>query len=200
MPCFFQLSLLIGQLGQLIRNDPFGVLPCELSLKVLAHLNATSLRRTAQVSEGRRRAIREQYIGQKCLKCGWDCLILNESAPYASTHPLLPLHSHRTPSLHRNHAQFKAYAQSHSYDSPLVSQPSMSSSSSSSQLRPTLDLLTSSLDFSDVEPVTHPWKDVYSERSTVERNWRRGRYPVDILMKSRISTSAKRSSTLPSLS
>ncbi|KAJ8588348.1 hypothetical protein M405DRAFT_260391 [Rhizopogon salebrosus TDB-379] len=26
--------------------------PCELSLKVLAHLNATSLRRTAQVSEG----------------------------------------------------------------------------------------------------------------------------------------------------
>jgi WD40 repeat protein len=117
----------------------------------------------------------------ECFKCGWDCLILNKSAPYASTHPLLPLHPHRTTSLHRNHAQFKAYAQSHSYDSPLVSQPSMSSSSSSSQLRPTLDLLTPSLDFSDAEPVTHPWKDVYSERSTVERNWRRGRYPVRTL-------------------
>ncbi|KAJ8590955.1 hypothetical protein M405DRAFT_860955 [Rhizopogon salebrosus TDB-379] len=52
MRCFYQLSLLIGQLGQLIRIDPFGVLPCELSLKVLAHLNTTSLRRTAQVSEG----------------------------------------------------------------------------------------------------------------------------------------------------
>jgi F-box/WD-40 domain protein MET30 len=52
MRCFSQLSLLIGQLGQLIRIDPFDVLPCELSLKVVAHLNATSLRRTAQVSEG----------------------------------------------------------------------------------------------------------------------------------------------------
>jgi hypothetical protein len=52
MRCFSQLSLLIGQLRELIRIDPFGVLPCGLSLKVLAHLNATSLRRTAQVSEG----------------------------------------------------------------------------------------------------------------------------------------------------
>jgi F-box/WD-40 domain protein MET30 len=57
----------------------------------------------------------------------------------------------------------------------------MSSSSSSSQLCPTLDLLTPSLDFSDVEPVTHPWKDVYSEGSTVERNWRRSRYSVRTL-------------------
>jgi hypothetical protein len=52
MRCVSQLTLLIGQLGQLIRIDPFGVLPCELSLNVLSHLNATSLRRTAQVSEG----------------------------------------------------------------------------------------------------------------------------------------------------
>jgi hypothetical protein len=54
MRCVSQLSLFIRQLGQLIRIDPFGVLPCELSLKVLALLNATSLRRTAQVSEGRK--------------------------------------------------------------------------------------------------------------------------------------------------
>ncbi|KAJ8580026.1 hypothetical protein M405DRAFT_835023 [Rhizopogon salebrosus TDB-379] len=56
----------------------------------------------------------------------------------------------------RLEVEFEAYAQSHSYDSPLVSQPSMSSSSSSSQLRPTLGLLTPSLDFPDVEPVTRP--------------------------------------------
>jgi F-box/WD-40 domain protein MET30 len=110
-----------------------------------------------------------------------------------------PLHPHRTPSsqprskreldfkfvsgrsMERLEVEFEAYAQSHSYDSPLVSQPSMSSSSSSSQLRLTLGLLTPSLDFSDVEPVTRPWKDVYSERSTVERSWRRGRYSVRTL-------------------
>ncbi|KAJ8580757.1 hypothetical protein M405DRAFT_833734, partial [Rhizopogon salebrosus TDB-379] len=46
--CFSQLSFLTWQLGQLIRIDPFGVLPCEPSLKVLAHLDATSLCRAAQ--------------------------------------------------------------------------------------------------------------------------------------------------------
>jgi hypothetical protein len=51
MRCFSQLSLLTGQLGQLIYIDPFGVLPCVLSLKVLAHLDPTSLCRAAQVSK-----------------------------------------------------------------------------------------------------------------------------------------------------
>ncbi|KAJ8585361.1 hypothetical protein M405DRAFT_413802 [Rhizopogon salebrosus TDB-379] len=43
MHYFSQLSLLTGQLGQLIHIDPFTVLPCELSLKILAYLNATSM-------------------------------------------------------------------------------------------------------------------------------------------------------------
>jgi hypothetical protein len=134
----------------------------------------------------------------KWFKCGWDCLFLNKSAPYASIHPLLytlivlPSSQPRSKResdfkfvsgrpMERLEVEFEAYAQSHSYDSPLVSQPSMSSSSSSSQLRPTLGLLTPSLDFSNVEPVARPWRDVYSERSTVERNWRRGRYSVRTL-------------------
>ncbi|KAJ8581764.1 F-box domain-containing protein, partial [Rhizopogon salebrosus TDB-379] len=81
--CFSQLSLLTGQLGQLIRIDPFSVLPCELSLKVLAHLDATSLCRAAQVSK-RWKALADdgddlwrrirKYYRAKCLKCGWDCL------------------------------------------------------------------------------------------------------------------------------
>ncbi|KAJ8587848.1 hypothetical protein M405DRAFT_863423 [Rhizopogon salebrosus TDB-379] len=143
---FSQLSLLTGQLDQLIRIDPFGVLPCVPSLKVLAHLNATSLCRAAQSSSQPRskRILNFKFVSGRPMK--------------------------------RLEVEFVAYAQSHSYDIPLVSQPSMSSSSSS-QLRPTLGLLTPSLDFPDVEPVTRPWKDVYSERSTVERSWRRGRYP-----------------------
>jgi F-box/WD-40 domain protein MET30 len=51
MCCFSQLSLLAEQLGQLIRIDPFGVLPREVSLKGLAHLDATSLCCAAQVSK-----------------------------------------------------------------------------------------------------------------------------------------------------
>jgi hypothetical protein len=110
----------------------------------------------------------------KCFKCGWDCLFLNNSAPYASTHPLLyTLIAHPSSQprskreldfkfvsgrpMKRLEVEFEAYVQSHSYDSPLVSQPSMSSLFSSSQLRPTLGLLTPSLDFSDVEPVACPW-------------------------------------------
>jgi F-box/WD-40 domain protein MET30 len=84
-------------------------------------------------------------------------------------------------SMKRLGVEFEAYAQPNSYDSLLVSQPPMSSSSSSSQLRPTLGLLTPSLDFFDVEPVARPWKDIYSERSTVERNWCRSRYSVRTL-------------------
>ncbi|KAJ8580054.1 hypothetical protein M405DRAFT_869763 [Rhizopogon salebrosus TDB-379] len=77
--------------------------------------------------------------------------------------------------------EFEAYSQLHSYNSLLVSQPLMLLSSSSSQLRPTLGLLTPSLDFPDVEPVACPWKNVYSEHSTVERNGRRGRYSARTL-------------------
>ncbi|KAJ8587858.1 hypothetical protein M405DRAFT_863426 [Rhizopogon salebrosus TDB-379] len=171
---FSQLSLLTGQLDQLIRIDPFGVLPCVLSLKVLVHLGATSLCRAAQSSS--------QPLSKRIL-----------NFKFVSGRPMKRLE-----------VEFVAYAQSHSYDIPLVSQPSMSSSSSSSQLRPTLGLLTPSLNFPDVEPVTRPWKDVYSECSTVERSWRRGRYPVRTLRGHtdgvRVSSLARRSSTLPSIS
>ncbi|KAJ8587620.1 hypothetical protein M405DRAFT_821278 [Rhizopogon salebrosus TDB-379] len=75
MRCFTQLSFLTGQLGQLICIDPFGVLRCEPSLKVLAHLDATSLCRAAQVGKRWKaladddgddlwHRIREQYIRQ----------------------------------------------------------------------------------------------------------------------------------------
>jgi F-box/WD-40 domain protein MET30 len=83
MCCFSQLSLLTEQLSHLIRIDPFSVLPREVSLKVLVHLDATSLCHAAQVSK-RWKALADdafsgmEYanIGQKCLKCGWGLSIL----------------------------------------------------------------------------------------------------------------------------
>ncbi|OAX33656.1 WD40 repeat-like protein [Rhizopogon vinicolor AM-OR11-026] len=204
MCCFSQLSLLTEQLGQLIRIDPLGVLPREVSLKVLAYLDATSLCRAAQVSKQWKaladddvlwRGICEQHIGQKCLKCGWGLPILERkrtmrftSSPpsgLASTsqpsspRPKRPLDLEELDSVRpmkRIKAEFEAHVQSH-----LVSQSSTSSHPSSSQSRPTSDLLSPYLDFPDMEPVTRPWKHVYSERLTVERNWRRGRCSVRTL-------------------
>lgn len=212
MCCFSQLSLLTEQLGQLIRIDPFGVLPREVSLKVLAHLDATSLCRAAQVSKQWKaladddvlwRGICEQHIGQKCLKCGWGLPVLERkrtvrfnSSPPSSFIPTS--HPHSEPSsprpkreldfadfdssrpMKRLKAEFEAHAQLHSNDDPLPSQPS-TSSHPSSQHRPPPDPLSPYPDFLDSELVTRPWKDVYSERLTVERNWRRGRCSVRTL-------------------
>lgn len=152
MCCFSQLSLLTEQLGQLIRIDPFTALPREVSLRVLACLDATSLCRAAQVSKQWRtladddvlwRGICEQHIGQKCLKCGWGLPILERkravrmnSASPSSSPPSFP--PHHTP-----------------------------------------DLFVSEIP--DILPFTRPWKDVYSERLSVERNWRRGRCSVRTL-------------------
>ena len=214
MCCFSQLSLLTEQLGQLIRIDPFGVLPREVSLKVLAYLDATSLCRAAQVSKRWKaladddilwRGICEQHIGQKCLKCGWGLPILERkrpirfsSSPPSSISPPSHSHSRSQPSsprpkrdldlaefasdgpTKRLKVEFGAHAQSHAHDSPLVAQLP-TSSSSSSQPRLTPDLLSLCPDFSDPGPATRPWKDVYSERLTVERNWRRGRCSVRTL-------------------
>ncbi|KAG1756241.1 WD40 repeat-like protein [Suillus paluster] len=151
MCCFSQLSLLTEQLGQLIRIDPFAVLPRELSLRVLAYLDATSLCRAAQVSKRWKgladddvlwRGICEQHIGQKCLKCGWGLPILE-----------------RKRTVRMNSA------------SPSSSPPSFQ--------HPDPFVLGS--DITDALPFTRPWKDVYSERLTVERNWRRGRCSVRTL-------------------
>ncbi|KAG1903968.1 WD40 repeat-like protein [Suillus fuscotomentosus] len=152
MCCFSQLSLLTEQLGQLIRIDPFTVLPREVSLRVLAYLDATSLCRAAQVSKQWKsladddvlwRGICEQHIGQKCLKCGWGLPILerkravrtNSASPSSSPPSFPPYH--------------------------------------------TPDLFVSEIP--DALPFTRPWKDVYSERLSVERNWRRGRCSVRTL-------------------
>ncbi|KAG1883172.1 WD40 repeat-like protein [Suillus subluteus] len=150
MCCFSQLSLLTEQLGQLIRIDPFTALPREVSLRVLACLDATSLCRAAQVSKQWKsladddvlwRGICEQHIGQKCLKCGWGLPILERKRRMNSASP-----SSSPPSFPPHH---------------------------------TPDLFVSEIP--DALPFTRPWKDVYSERLSVERNWRRGRCSVRTL-------------------
>ncbi|KAJ7349455.1 WD40-repeat-containing domain protein [Mycena albidolilacea] len=202
MCCFSQLSLLAEQLAHIIRIDPFAIFPREVSLKILAHLDATSLCRAAQVTKKWKaladddilwRGICEQHIGQKCHKCGWGLPILEKKRTYR-----------RSPSPPSENAAASG-SRSGSSKRP------MSDELSDSDFRP---LKRQRSDFHSHTPVAHlaspamgdddeslshpllapnrpmpgrqesatrPWKDVFSERLTIERNWRRGRCTVRTL-------------------
>ncbi|KAI9056838.1 WD40 repeat-like protein [Trametes sanguinea] len=205
MCCFSQLSLLTEQLQQLIRIDPFAILPREVSLKILGYLDATSLCRAAQVSRQWKsladddilwRGICEQHIGQKCLKCGWGLPILEKrrrAVPLPaspSPSPSLPAQLH--PHLKRPHEaesgpldakrqRLEADARDGSSRAPTPSSE-LSSHTVPSASYPSNPLIVPSP--SELPPTdfkTRPWKDVYCERLTVERNWRRGRCTVRTL-------------------
>lgn len=206
MCCFSQLSLLTEQLAHLIRIDCFSVFPREVSLKVLGYLDATSLCRAAQVSKHWRsladddilwRGICEQHIGQKCHKCGWGLPILERRraallrsssrcpspgghSPQSSTKrdldevQCLP---QRPPKRHRSETSQlipENYLRESLEPSDLHSM--LPSSSNVDHL-----LLVPSSPGPHTESFTRPWKDVYSERLTIERNWRRGRCTVRTL-------------------
>ncbi|KAI0702323.1 hypothetical protein BC835DRAFT_1404390 [Cytidiella melzeri] len=212
MCCFSQLSLLSEQLSHLIRIDPFSVLPSEVSLKILGHLDATSLCRAAQVSRKWKtladddilwRGICEQHIGQKCLKCGWGLPIL-EKRRMRRPHSPGPTPS---PGPVSDPKRKREQGNSSQRDEPVMKRQRSEPRDSSLVLShpiPRLSLLqTSSADFladastssprESVNPLlapdepslsdtlTRPWKDVYCERLTIERNWRRGRCTVRTL-------------------
>lgn len=85
MCCFSQLSHLSDSLNQIIRIDPFSLLPRETSLRILGYLDAFSLGRAAQVSRSWKaladddllwRRMCGQHIDRKCDKCGWGLPLL----------------------------------------------------------------------------------------------------------------------------
>ena len=204
MCCFSQLSLLTEQLGQLIRIDCFSIFPREVSLKVLGYLDATSLCRAAQVSKHWKsladddilwRGICEQHIGQKCLKCGWGLPIL-ERRRITRVHSASPVSSH--PQLHKRvfepdtcgpprplkrQRSGAVQSQPSAFFTPPPLQPrdSQYSVASSSTTEPSNSLLVPTSPLPSPEAATRPWKDVYSERLTIERNFRRGRCTVRTL-------------------
>ncbi|KDR73424.1 hypothetical protein GALMADRAFT_227874 [Galerina marginata CBS 339.88] len=200
MCCFSQLSLLTEQLAHLIRIDPITVLPREVNLKILGYLDATSLCRAAQVTKRWKsladdnvvwRSICEQHIGQKCHKCGWGLPVLEKKRAYRpkSKSPCPSPAPSSIPSRKRS-APDSEYLTSppvkrqrsetgSSEDSPAPIDSSSSSADDPDSLSSTL--LAPDPSASVPPSVTRPWKDVYSERMTIERNWRRNRYTVRTL-------------------
>ncbi|KAF5386735.1 hypothetical protein D9615_001786 [Tricholomella constricta] len=206
MCCFSQLSLLTEHLTHLIRIDPFTCLPREVSLKILGYLDATSLCRAAQVTKRWKsladddilwRGICEQHIGQKCHKCGWGLPVLEKKRnfrPRSTSPPITqpststlkrsmdPDESSSVPPLKRQRSgqqtdcatdQYLASSSSSSSSFALAMPPDLESSSCA--------LLAPNPPVPAIESITRPWKDVYSERMTIERNWRRGRCTVRTL-------------------
>ena len=193
--------MITGQLQELCRVDPFTLLPREISLKVLGYLDAISLCRAAQVNKRWLaladddvlwRNICEQHIGQKCHKCGWGLPMLERRRKVRA--PLSPPPEGTSASCF-----FKRDLEDypHEEDRPLKRQKSINSDdpSLSSQdvstiqhvqalpgpsrsITPSTPLMPRS---SSPPTITRPWKDVYSERLTIERNWRRGRCTVRTL-------------------
>ncbi|KAI0710453.1 WD40 repeat-like protein [Cerioporus squamosus] len=150
------------------------------------------------------RGICEQHIGQKCLKCGWGLPVLEKRRvvrlPSASASPcptpVVPLQSASHQHLKRRlDADAAADApgpskrarvdlpQDHSRPSSPVSsyesEQRTADPSSSTNVNPLLAPSTPQPSSADLH--TRPWKDVYCERLTVERNWRRGRCTVRAL-------------------
>ncbi|TIC11749.1 WD40 repeat-like protein [Wallemia mellicola] len=205
--CFSQLSYLYEELGNLIRIDPFVLLPREINLKIMGYLDAISLARAAQVSRSWKnladddllwRNMCEQHIERKCEKCGWGLPLLEKRRKQqkepntkvgSAKRALLASHTahlamHDNPSVNSNNSQPMEIDE----DRPIKRQRSartspVNSPQPSRPVSPTNSLRqkASTMSVSSSKPLTRPWKAVYTERLLIERNWRRGTHTVQTL-------------------
>lgn len=209
MCCFSQLSLLTDALSHLIRIDPFTVFPREVSFKVLSYLDAISLCRAAQVSRHWKaladddflwREICEQHIGTECKKCGWGLPVLERrrlAVPVSSSSSPSPAPGPSSSSKGKRKQDDSTLRsvskRHHSETSPCPTPTALGhllpllapTPSTHTEARITSPFPTSpsplTLPLPVEEAITRPWKDVYSERLKIERNWRRGRCSVRTL-------------------
>ncbi|GJJ12473.1 hypothetical protein Clacol_006715 [Clathrus columnatus] len=186
MCCFSQLSWLTEQLQHLIRLDPFHVLPREISLQILRNLDAISLGRAAQVSTHWRsladddllwKNICEQHIDKKCYKCGWGLPLLERrrmTRPHTPIPPpsvsvsLTPLPTKRS----------IEEGSTSNINAPASKRPRLGTPLSPDSASTISDTHSTPC---PVLAITRPWKDVYCERLSIERNWRKGRCTVRTL-------------------
>ena len=87
--CFPQLSLVSSTAASLLKIDFLGALPVEISFKILTALDTVSLSRAAQVSRKWRvladddqvwHRMCEQHVDRKCKACGWGLPVLEKAA------------------------------------------------------------------------------------------------------------------------
>jgi F-box/WD-40 domain protein MET30 len=165
--CMPQLSFLHNVTKPLLRIDFVAILPREVLLTIFGHLDAKSLCHAAQVSSSWKdladddslwHHMCEQHIDKRCSKCGWG----------------LPL-------LDKNRTRKRL-----STSSPTCG-PS-SQITTEHQVKRIKSFHVEKFDTNDYPTpaplLRRPWKEVYSERLVVERNWRTKKCSVRTLLHS----------------
>lgn len=188
--CMPQLSFLHDAIRPLLRIDFLSILPREISLQIFFYLDAKSLCHAAQVSHNWKaladddalwHRMCEQHIDKKCEKCGWGLPLLNKKrvANPALKRPLIepseaPLRTACGPTTTSRHT------------SALDKSPSEPSNKKNRIDKDTFRNIFDSDNSTNMPlhiapPSRKPWKDVYSERLMVERNWRNNKYKLRVL-------------------
>lgn len=200
--CFPQLSYLSNTVRDLIRIDFFTALPHELSLKILSHLDTTSLCKAAQVSQKWRELaddeevwhkMCEQHIDRKCPKCGWGLPLLerkrlrdwkrqqqlratargrNEWSPKLTPTP----DDHHSTDMARTPSftgPTKRDATAYESDEILITSPE-------AQKRACITGINVQQSSCLEKPKFRPWKEVYKDRFMIGTNWKHGRFSTKV--------------------
>ncbi|KAI7894305.1 quinon protein alcohol dehydrogenase-like superfamily [Mucor mucedo] len=192
--CMPQLSFLHDAIKPLLRIDFLSILPREISLKIFFYLDAKSLCNAAQVSHNWKamadddalwHRMCEQHIDKKCTKCGWGLPLLNKKRK-ATAVPKRPLIEPSEEPLRTACGPIKTTSNASS--STLKENKKLKIRNNDDEACTTAFNTifnaqgNSAGDTSVIPaPARRPWKDVYSERLMVERNWRNNKYNLRIL-------------------
>lgn len=165
--CFPQLSLISHEISHLLKIDFLEMLPSELALKILCYLDCQSLCNAAQVSTKWKqladddrvwRYMCEQHIDRKCPQCGWGL-------PLMAVKKLQETNS--TCKKRRFSEAEEELEAAKALPKPLWKSDSCCNHDSNRNIANKRMMRKK-----------RPWKAVYSERYTVERNWRKGLYSL----------------------
>ncbi|KAI9475784.1 MAG: quinon protein alcohol dehydrogenase-like superfamily [Benjaminiella poitrasii] len=155
--CTPQLSFVATAAKPLLCTDFTAVLPTEITKQIFSLLDATSLCSAAQVSKRWKlladddtlwHRMCEQHINRKCTKCGWGLPLLQKRKVVVMHHDV---------SVKNNNVKKRTYHQ-------ITSSPCNDDNSNKRLCSATTAV---------PQFYRRPWKEVYSERLIVERNWRR---------------------------
>ncbi|GAA5815248.1 hypothetical protein MFLAVUS_008754 [Mucor flavus] len=188
--CMPQLSFLHDAIKPLLRIDFLSILPREVSLQIFFYLDAKSLCNAAQVSHNWKaladddalwHRMCEQHIDKKCTKCGWGLPLLNKKK-----RTILPKRPLIEPSEEPLRTACGPISSALNSTNTINENKRLKIRNNDNEALAEINFSTQGNSASNctttlVPAARRPWKDVYSERLRIERNWRNNKYNLRIL-------------------